>query len=58
MIVAARLTMAVFKITSYVMIYCAQAMWFLAAGRRDKVGDAMGTLARGITDAFADIFRV
>lgn len=58
MIVAARLSVATFKIISYTLIYTAQAMWFGAQGRTDKIGDAMGSLTRGAVDAFADIFKV
>ena len=57
MIVAARLSVAVFKILSYTLIYTAQAIWFCAQGRSDKIGDAMGSLSRGAVDAFSDIFK-
>ena len=58
LIVAARLSVAILKIISYTLIYTAQAIWFGAQGRTDKIGDAMGSLARGAVDAFADIFKV
>lgn len=57
MIVAARLSVAVFKILGYTLIYTAQAIWFGAQGRFDKIGDAMGSLSRGAVDAFSDIFK-
>ena len=57
MIVAARLSVAVFKILGYTLIYTAQAIWFCAQGRSDKIGDAMGSLSRGAVDAFSDIFK-
>lgn len=57
MIVAARLSVAIFKILSYTLIYTAQAIWFGAQGRLDKIGDAMGSLGRGAVDAFSDIFK-
>lgn len=38
MIVAARLSVAIFKIISHTCIYTAQALWFGAQGRTDKIG--------------------
>jgi hypothetical protein len=52
-----RLILAFFKITGYFFAYGSQALWYVLHGRRDMVGDAIGELGRGITDALADIFE-
>lgn len=53
-----RLFVALYKIIGYTLACIAQALWYGAHGRIDKVGDAIGFLGRGITDAFTDIFKV
>lgn len=56
--VIAKLYIAVFKVVGYTLVYTARAIWFAARGRLDKSGDAMASLARGMVDAFAGIFRM
>ena len=52
-----RLMLAFFKITGYSAVYFAQAIWYGAQGRRDKIGDTIGFWGKATTDALADIFR-
>jgi len=52
-----RLFVAKFRVTSYFVVFVVQVCIYLGTGRRDKVGDAIGYLGRGVTDAIADIFR-
>ena len=49
--------LAGFKIAGYVIGYSTQALWYLAHGSPVRVGDAIGELSRGVTDAIAGIFR-
>ena len=52
-----RLILAGFRITGYFIACCAQSAWYLAHGKRELVGDAIGYLGRDITNAVADVFR-
>ena len=52
-----RLILAGFRITGYVVACCLQSAWYLAHGKRELVGDAIGYLGRDTTNAIADIFR-
>jgi len=51
-----RILIASFKIVGYFLSYGTQAAWHFAAGNRSHVGDAIGNLGRGITDAIAEVF--
>jgi len=51
-----RLILAGFKITGYLLTGAAEAAWYIAHGRRDLLGQVIGDLGRGITDAFARVF--
>ena len=51
-----RLILAGFKITGYLLTGSAEAAWYIAHGRRDLVGQVIGDLGRGITNAFARVF--
>ena len=53
----ARLIVAGFRITGYVIASIAQSVWYAANLRPDKIGDAIGFLGRGVTDAIADVFK-
>ena len=52
-----RLILATFKITGYCIACGAQALWYVAHGHRELVGDAIGYLGRDITNAIAEIFQ-
>lgn len=52
-----RMLLAGFKIVGYVIAYSAQALWYLAHGSPARIGDAIGELGRGVTDAIADVFK-
>jgi len=52
-----KLLLAGFRITGYFVSCCLQAAWYLAHGKRELVGDAIGYLGRDVTNAIADIFR-
>lgn len=52
-----RLLLAGFKITGYCVACGAQALWYLAHGKSELVGDAVGYLGRDVTNAIAEIFR-
>lgn len=53
----ARLTIAFFVITGYLVVGLCESIWYSYHGRRDRIGAAMGATGRGIVDALADIFR-
>jgi len=52
-----RLILAGFKIAGYFVTGLAQAGWYLAHGRRDLLGQIIGDLGRGITDALSDVLK-
>lgn len=55
-----RLLIASFKIVGYVVTFIIQSILYLRLGGaqyRFKMGDAVGQLGKGITDALADVFR-
>ena len=51
-----RLILAGIKVTGYVLTGAAEAVWYLAHGRRDLLGQVIGDLGRGITNAVARVF--
>jgi hypothetical protein len=54
---AFRLFRAGFRITGYLIAAFAQSLWYVAHLKPDRVGDAIGYLGRGVTDAIADVMR-
>lgn len=50
-----RLMLAAMKIFGYTLTSAAQAGWYAAHGRRDLMGQVIGDLGRGITDALAKV---
>jgi hypothetical protein len=52
-----RLLLLVFKITGYALACAAQSFWYVAHGKNELVGDAIGYLGRDVTNAVADVFR-
>lgn len=52
-----RLLLACFKITGYFLVFIVQVVWYAIFRQTDKIGDALGYLGRGVTDAFGDIFK-
>jgi hypothetical protein len=51
------LFLAGFKIAGYFVVCIAQAIWYAAARKPDKIGDAFGYFGRGTVDAISDIFK-
>jgi hypothetical protein len=52
-----RVMLAAFKITGYLVACLAQAIWYVAHGQRELIGDAIGYFGRDTTNAIAEIFR-
>ena len=52
-----RLLMLGFKITGYTLACGAQALWYIAHGRKELVGDAIGFWGRDVTNAIAEVFQ-
>ena len=52
-----KLMLLAFKIIGYTIACGAQSVWYVAHGKNELVGDAIGYLGRDITNAVADIFR-
>lgn len=52
-----RLMLLFFKVLGYTISCGAQALWYIAHGKRELVGGAIGYLGRDITNALADVFR-
>lgn len=50
-----RLLLAGFKITGYLFTGATEAAWYIAHGRRDLLGQVIGDLGRGVTNAFAKV---
>lgn len=50
-----RLFVAAFRIIAYTLVCTVQVSIYLSQGHPEKVGDALGDLGRGTTDALADI---
>lgn len=49
-----RLILAALKIGGYVVTGIAESAWYIAHGRRDLLGQVIGDLGRGITNALTD----
>ena len=54
---SARLLLAGFRIAGYAIACAAQAAWYLAHGKPELVGDAIGYFGRDTINAIADMFR-
>ncbi len=52
-----RLILLIFKIAGYVFACGAQSLWYMAHGKNELVGDAIGYLGRDITNAIAEVFQ-
>ena len=52
-----KLILLCFKIVGYSLACGAQSLWYVAHGKTELVGDAIGYLGRDITNAIADVFR-
>jgi hypothetical protein len=50
-----RLAMMCFKIAGYTLACGAQALWYIAHGKNELVGDAIGYLGRDVTNAIAEV---
>jgi hypothetical protein len=53
----ARLMLAFFKIAGYCIACGVQTVWYLAHGKPELVGDALGYFGRDVTNAIGDVFR-
>jgi hypothetical protein len=49
--------LAFFKIAGYFLACGVQSLWYVAHGKPELVGDAIGYFGRDVTNAIADIFR-
>lgn len=45
-----------FRVVGYTITCAGQAAWYPLHGNRAKVGDALGELGRGVTDAISEAF--
>lgn len=52
-----RLMVLFFKIIGYTIACGVQALWYVAHGKNDLVGDAIGYLGRDVTNAIAEVFK-
>jgi hypothetical protein len=52
-----RLMLLAFKIIGYALACGVQSLWYIAHGKNELVGDAIGYLGRDITNAIADVFE-
>ena len=52
-----RVLVAWFRITCYTGVLIVEASWYACHGRRDEIGEALGSYGRAVTDAIADILR-
>lgn len=52
-----RFILAGFKIAGYAVACLIQALWYLAHGKAELVGDAIGYFGRDVTNALTDVFR-
>jgi hypothetical protein len=50
-----RLLLAGFRIGGYVITGIVESAWYIAHGRRDLIGQVIGDLGRGITNALSDV---
>lgn len=52
-----RLMLASFKIAGYGLACAVQSLWYLAHGKRELIGDAIGYFGRDVTNTIAEVFR-
>ena len=52
-----RLLVAFFKIAGYGVACGIQSLWYIAHGKSELVGDAIGYFGRDVTNVIADVFR-
>ena len=52
-----RLIGAAFKIAGYGIACGIQSLWYVAHGKPELVGDAIGYFGRDVTNVIADVFR-
>jgi hypothetical protein len=48
---------AFFRIAGYGFACVLQSLWYVAHGKSELVGDAIGYFGRDVTNAIADVFR-
>lgn len=51
------LILACFKIAGYLFACGVQSLWYLAHGKLELVGDAIGYFGRDVTNAITDVFK-
>jgi hypothetical protein len=49
--------LAFFKIAGYFLACGVQSLWYLAHGKPELVGDAIGYFGRDVTNVIADVFK-
>jgi hypothetical protein len=52
-----RLLAAFFRIAGYFIACALQSLWYVAHGKSELVGDAIGYFGRDVTNVITDIFR-
>jgi hypothetical protein len=56
--VMVRFFVATFKMAGYLVVASCEIGWFIAHGRRDKIGDTIGRAGQSIVNAWAEIFTI
>jgi hypothetical protein len=51
-----RLMLLLFKVTGYFIACLLQSLWYVAHGKKELVGDAIGYFGRDVTNAISDVF--
>jgi len=52
-----KLMLLCFKVVGYSVACGFQALWYIAHGKREMVGSAVGYWGRDVTNAIAEVFR-
>ena len=52
-----KLIVAGFKIVGYTVTGAVEAAWYITHGRRDLLGQVIGNLGQGITDAHSEVLQ-
>lgn len=52
-----RVLLAIFETLGYFLVFIVETMWYIAHGKTEMVGKAIGDFGREVVDAFADITK-
>ncbi len=58
LVIQIRSIVAILKIMGYIFYFGIEVAWYVAHGRRDRIGEAIGRFGQSTVDAFGDIFRL